>query len=63
MIFLADIDKAAVGGVIRISVKSPVFKLVNGNMSPLASWIVLWCWWGCSPRCPFRGQPGAGRTG
>ncbi|HEX3425710.1 MAG TPA: hypothetical protein VHT30_06230 [Acidimicrobiales bacterium] len=41
MIFLADVDKTAVGGVIRISVKSPVFKLVNSNMSPTLSWILL----------------------
>jgi D-xylose transport system permease protein len=41
MIYLADIDKAAVGGVIRIPTTSVVFKLVNSNMTPLESWVLL----------------------
>ena len=41
MLWLADVDKTAVGGVIRISPTSVVFKIVNSNMSPLLSWIVL----------------------
>jgi D-xylose transport system permease protein len=41
MIWLADRDKTAVGGVITISSSSPVYKLVNGNLSPVASWIIL----------------------
>jgi len=40
LIWLADIDKGAVGGVVRIS-NSVVYNLVNGNMSPLAGWITL----------------------
>ena len=38
---LATIDKTAVGGVISISTTSPVYNLVNANMSPTLSWIVL----------------------
>jgi D-xylose transport system permease protein len=38
---LATIDKTAVGGVISIDPTSPVYKLVNANMSPTLSWIVL----------------------
>jgi D-xylose transport system permease protein len=41
MIELANIDKTAVGGVITISQSSPVYKLVNSNMSPALGWIVL----------------------
>jgi len=41
MIFLADVDKTAVGGVIRISQTSVVFKIVNSNLSPLVSWVLL----------------------
>jgi D-xylose transport system permease protein len=41
MIWLADRDSAAVGGVITISTTSPVYKLVNSNMTPLESWITL----------------------
>jgi D-xylose transport system permease protein len=41
IILLADIDKTAVGGVISISTTSPVYNLVNANMSPTLSWIVL----------------------
>ncbi len=38
---LATIDKQAVGGVMSISTTSPVFKLVNDNISPGLSWIIL----------------------
>ena len=38
---LAQIDKSAVGGVISVSNSSPVYHLVNSNMSPALSWIVL----------------------
>jgi D-xylose transport system permease protein len=41
MLELANIDKTAVGGVITIPQNSPIFKLVNANMSPALSWIVL----------------------
>jgi D-xylose transport system permease protein len=41
IIELAQIDKTAVGGVISISTTSPVYNLVNANMSPGVSWIVL----------------------
>jgi D-xylose transport system permease protein len=41
IILLAQIDKTAVGGVISISTTSPVYNLVNANMSPALSWIVL----------------------
>ncbi len=41
MLELANIDKTAVGGVIAINSNSPVFKLVNSNMSPALGWIVL----------------------
>jgi D-xylose transport system permease protein len=41
MIELANIDKTAVGGVISISSTSPVYKLVNSQMSPTLGWILL----------------------
>ena len=41
MLELANIDKTAVGGVITIPQNSPIFKLVNSNMSPALGWIVL----------------------
>jgi D-xylose transport system permease protein len=41
MLELANIDKTAVGGVIQIDSNSPVYKLVNTNMSSTLSWIVL----------------------
>ena len=41
MLELAQIDKSAVGGVIQIDPNSPIAKLVNSNMSPALSWIVL----------------------
>ncbi len=41
MLELANIDKTAVGGVISISTSSPVYKLVQSNMSPTLGWIVF----------------------
>ncbi len=41
MLELAAVDKSAVGGVINIDPNSPIAKLVNANMSPALSWIVL----------------------
>jgi D-xylose transport system permease protein len=41
MIELANVDKHAVGGVISVDPSSPVYHLVNNNMSPTLSWIVL----------------------
>ena len=41
IILLAQVDKTAVGGVISVSTTSPVYNLVNANMSPTLSWIVL----------------------
>jgi D-xylose transport system permease protein len=41
VIELATIDKQAVGGVISVSNSSPVYKLVNSNISVAASWIIL----------------------
>ncbi len=41
VIQLASEDPTAVGGVISVSSTSPVYKLVNSNISPAASWIVL----------------------
>ncbi len=41
MLELANVDHTAVGGVINIPQNSPVFNLVNANMSPGLSWIVL----------------------
>ncbi len=38
---LASADKSAVGGVISVSPSSPVYHLVNSNMSVALSWIVL----------------------
>jgi D-xylose transport system permease protein len=38
---LATIDKSAVGGVMSVSTTSPVFKLVNSNISPGVSWVIL----------------------
>jgi len=40
VIFLFDWDSGAVGGVLNIS-NPEIYNLVNGNMTPLASWIVL----------------------
>ena len=41
MIWIADIDKAAVGGVVRIPTTNVVYELVNANINPVASWILL----------------------
>jgi D-xylose transport system permease protein len=41
MIWIADIDKAAVGGVVRIPTTNVVFKIVNTNFTPAAGWILL----------------------
>jgi D-xylose transport system permease protein len=41
MLELANVDSSAVGGVINIDLNSPIAKLVNSNMSPALSWIVL----------------------
>jgi D-xylose transport system permease protein len=41
VIELATIDKSAVGGVITTSTTGVVFKLVNSNISPGISWIIL----------------------
>jgi D-xylose transport system permease protein len=41
MIQLASSDKNAVGGVISVSTSSPIFHLVNNNISPTTGWIIL----------------------
>ncbi len=41
MLELANIDPTSVGGVIQISPTSPIYKLVNSNMSPALGWITL----------------------
>jgi D-xylose transport system permease protein len=41
MLELANVDKTAVGGVISIDENSPVYKLVQDNMSKALGWIVL----------------------
>ena len=41
MLELAQIDKTAVGGVISIDQGSPVYKLVQANMSTTLGWVVL----------------------
>jgi ABC-type xylose transport system permease subunit len=41
MIQLADSDPAAVGGVMSVQSTSPIYHLVNNNMSTAAGWIVL----------------------
>lgn len=38
---LATVDKSAVGGVISVASTSPVYSLVNSNMSAVVSWVVL----------------------
>jgi D-xylose transport system permease protein len=38
---LATVDKQAVGGVMSVSTSSVIFKLVNSNISPGLSWIIL----------------------
>ncbi len=41
LIFLFDTFKGAVGGVISVPQSGPLYNLVNGNMSTVASWITL----------------------
>jgi D-xylose transport system permease protein len=41
MLELANVDKTAVGGVISIDSNSPVYKIVNANMSPGLGWAAL----------------------
>jgi D-xylose transport system permease protein len=41
MLEIANIDKTAVGGVMSISSNSPVYNLVNANMSAALGWIAL----------------------
>jgi D-xylose transport system permease protein len=41
MLLLANADSTAVGGVIQIDSNSVIYKIVNTNMSPALSWIVL----------------------
>jgi D-xylose transport system permease protein len=41
VIELATVDKTAVGGVISLNPSSPVYKLVNSNISNTVSWILL----------------------
>jgi D-xylose transport system permease protein len=41
LIFLFDSFKGAVGGVIGVPTTGPLYNLVNGNMSVVASWITL----------------------
>jgi len=41
IIYLADVDPAAVGGVVRVPSGTVVFDLVNSNLSPVAGWIAL----------------------
>ena len=38
---LANSDKTAIGGVISVSPSSPIYHLVNNNISPTAGWIAL----------------------
>ncbi len=41
MLELAQVDPTAVGGVIQVSPTSPIYKLVNSNMSTTLGWIAL----------------------
>ena len=41
LIFIFDVDKGAVGGVISLANNTPVYQLVNSNMSPFAAWVLL----------------------
>jgi D-xylose transport system permease protein len=41
LIFLFDSFRGAVGGVISVPSSGPLYNLVNGNMSTVASWITL----------------------
>jgi D-xylose transport system permease protein len=40
LIFIFDLDKGSVGGVLNIT-NNVIYNLVNGDLSPIASWIVL----------------------
>jgi len=40
LIFIFDVDKGSVGGVINVNNKV-LYNLVNGNMTPVASWVVF----------------------
>jgi D-xylose transport system permease protein len=41
MLLLANADSTAVGGVIQIDSNSVIYKVVNANISPTLSWIIL----------------------
>lgn len=41
MLELANVDSTAVGGVIQVNPSSPIYKLVNSNMSVGAGWIAM----------------------
>jgi D-xylose transport system permease protein len=41
MLEVATVDKTAVGGTMTISANSPIYKLVNSNMSTNLAWIVM----------------------
>jgi D-xylose transport system permease protein len=41
MLEVANIDKTAVGGTITVSPDSPIYKLVNSNMSTTLAWVVM----------------------
>ncbi len=41
MLELANVDKTSVGGVIQVDPSSPIYKLVNDNMSTAAGWIAM----------------------
>jgi D-xylose transport system permease protein len=41
LIFITNLDRAAVGGVLSIPSSNPIWGLVNKQMNPAAGWIVL----------------------
>ncbi len=41
MLELANVDSTAVGGVIQVNPTSPIYKLVNSNMSTTLGWVAL----------------------
>ena len=41
LIFITDLDRAAVGGVLSIPSSNPIWGMVNKQMTPAAGWIVL----------------------
>jgi D-xylose transport system permease protein len=41
LIYIFDVDSGSVGGVINISGNKVLYNLVNGNISPTASWIAM----------------------